>query len=312
MQDAKPMQDVNTKAKAPTQRPAEPPRPQPSGKSPIRSASLPPIPPRYIRASIAAMVLGIVGLAVYFYWQNSILYPSTDDATLQADVVRIAPLISGPVKEVNVHDNQKVEAGRVLVVLDSAPYEAGLKQAQAKLAQAQQQAQAAGANSQAAAAAKGAVEQAEAAVAEAQRQVDSATITAPVSGIVGKVRVRPGTVVQAGTTLFPLVDTSNWWVEANFKETDLSRIAAGQHAWVKVDLYPDHEFSGEVESISPASGVAFSLLPPENGTGNWVKVTQRFPVRVKLDLKDDDPAPRIGASAYVTIDTSKNSDGQPQ
>jgi membrane fusion protein (multidrug efflux system) len=104
--------------------------------------------------------------------------------------------------------------------------------------------------------------------------------------------------------LFPLVDTSKWWVDANFKETDLSRIEPGQKATITVDIFPSHEFTGKVESVSPASGAAFSLLPSENSTGSWVKTTQRFPVRVSLTLKPDDPEMRIGASATVTVDTT--------
>ncbi len=105
-------------------------------------------------------------------------------------------------------------------------------------------------------------------------------------------------------SLFPLVDTSKWWLDANFKETDLARIEPGQKATISIDLFPSHEFTGEVEAVSPASGSAFSLLPPENSTGSWVKTTQRFPVRVSLTLQPDDPEMRIGASASVTIDTT--------
>ncbi len=104
--------------------------------------------------------------------------------------------------------------------------------------------------------------------------------------------------------LFPIVDSANWWVDANFKETDLTRIHPGQKATISVDMYPDHEFSGVVEAVGPASTAAFSLLPPQNASGNWIKLTQRFPVRVSITLKPDDPAMRVGASANVTVDTT--------
>jgi membrane fusion protein (multidrug efflux system) len=99
------------------------------------------------------------------------------------------------------------------------------------------------------------------------------------------------------------VDTHEWWVDANFKETDLHRIHPGQPAQITLDMYPGVTFHGEVLSVSPASGAAFSLLPPENATGNWVKVTQRFPV--KVSVLDPDPAfaLHIGASSTVTINT---------
>jgi membrane fusion protein (multidrug efflux system) len=86
----------------------------------------------------------------------------------------------------------------------------------------------------------------------------------------------PGSFVHAGAPLFTLVETREVWVDANFKETDLPRIEPGQPAEVQIDLLPGESFQGRVESLSPASGTAFSLLPPENATGNWVKVTQRF------------------------------------
>jgi membrane fusion protein (multidrug efflux system) len=104
--------------------------------------------------------------------------------------------------------------------------------------------------------------------------------------------------------IIPIVENANWWIDANFKETDLTRIRAGQKATVTIDIYPGQEFSGTVEAISPVSTNAFSLLPPENATGSWIKLTQRFPVHVGLTLKPGDPQMRLGASANVTVDTT--------
>ena len=109
--------------------------------------------------------------------------------------------------------------------------------------------------------------------------------------------------MQAGQKLFGLVDDSQWWVDVNFKETQLKRIKAGQPAEVELDMY-NHKYHGTVQSISYASGNTFSLLPAENATGNWVKVTQRFPVRVTLENESDFPL-RVGASSNVTVDTNK-------
>lgn len=150
---------------------------------------------------------------------------------------------------------------------------------------------------------------AETALSQARLQLSYTTVEAPTDGIVGDVTIRPGTIVANGGALFPLVDTSKWWVDANFKETDLARARVGQHARIQVDIYPGVTLDGVVESLSPASGAAFSLLPPENATGNWVKVTQRFPVRIRVtgaaahshDL-------RIGASCTVRIDTTQKVD----
>jgi membrane fusion protein (multidrug efflux system) len=144
---------------------------------------------------------------------------------------------------------------------------------------------------------------AEAEVAQARLDLSYTRITAVVSGILGEITLRPGTMVQAGQMLFPLLDDKTFWVDANYKETDLHRIHSGQSATIAVDMYPDKTFNGVVESISPASGVAFSLLPPENATGNWVKVTQRFPVRVRITDTSSRYPLRIGASSHVTIDT---------
>lgn len=131
-------------------------------------------------------------------------------------------------------------------------------------------------------------------------------VSAPADGWVSDLSLRPGTTVGAGTPLFALIEGSNWWVDANFKETDIARIRVGQPATVQLDMYPGVTFDGEVDSISAGSGAVFSVLPPENATGNWVKVTQRFTVRVAIvnpSPADDRPL-RVGASASVTIDTS--------
>ncbi|GFO81598.1 MAG: hypothetical protein A49_12250 [Methyloceanibacter sp.] len=146
----------------------------------------------------------------------------------------------------------------------------------------------------------------------AAAQLDKATedrvkthVVAPGDGWVSNVRVRPGAVMGAGTPAFPLVEAGDWWVDANFKETDLARIQQGQPATIKLDMYPGYTIQGTVESISPGSGALFSVLPPENATGNWVKVTQRFPVRIKITSTNDPRRPlRVGATATVRVDTT--------
>jgi membrane fusion protein, multidrug efflux system len=129
--------------------------------------------------------------------------------------------------------------------------------------------------------------------------------TAPSNGIVSNVTLRPGTTVQAGAPQFAIIEGNRWWVDANFKETDLARIKIGQPAEVRLDMYPGVTFDGTVESISSGSGATFSVLPPENASGNWVKVTQRFPVRISLDNTPADKPLRVGASTWVMIDTTK-------
>ncbi len=139
---------------------------------------------------------------------------------------------------------------------------------------------------------------------QARLNLAHSSIRAPASGYVTKLSLRPGDIIDAGVALFAIIDKSEWWVDANFKETNIGRIQTGQEATIHVDSYPGVPFRGVVQSISRGSGAAFSLFPPENATGNWVKVTQRVSVRVKI-LNPDSLYPlRIGTSAIVTINTS--------
>ena len=116
----------------------------------------------------------------------------------------------------------------------------------------------------------------------------------------------PDPSYAANGPLFSLVEDTGCRVDANFKETDLARIRPGQPATVEIDMYAGLELEGHVVSIGAGSGASFSLLPAQNATGNWVKVTQRFPVRIAIDTRPDDPAMqlRLGASSSVTVDTT--------
>ena len=142
---------------------------------------------------------------------------------------------------------------------------------------------------------------AEARVGQARLDLERARVTAPTSGTVASLTLRPGSTVSAQAPVFSIISDRDFWVDANFKETQLRRVRPGQRARVVTDVYPDHVFSGEVQSLSGGSGTAFSLLPPQNATGNWVKVTQRVPVRVRI--LDPDPAHplRIGTTANVEV-----------
>ena len=128
-------------------------------------------------------------------------------------------------------------------------------------------------------------------------------IAAPADGIIAQVdKLQKGQYVTAGTPLFSLIGI-NVWVEANFKETDLTYMRPGQEVTVDVDTYPNHNFKGTVSGISPGTGSEFAILPPQNATGNWVKIVQRVPVRIKLSPGPDDPPLRSGMSATVEVDT---------
>jgi membrane fusion protein (multidrug efflux system) len=144
---------------------------------------------------------------------------------------------------------------------------------------------------------------AKAALDQAKLNLSYTKIIAPANGQIVNFTSRVGDIVQPNIALFDLVEQSSWWVDANFKETQLSRLKPGLPATIIVDMYPDHVFHGLIDSISPGSGAAFAILPPENATGNWVKVTQRIPVKVIITDTSTDFPLRIGSSATVTINT---------
>jgi membrane fusion protein (multidrug efflux system) len=144
---------------------------------------------------------------------------------------------------------------------------------------------------------------AEADLAVAELNLEHCIVRAPIDGVVAKRSVEVGQIVQPGQPLLALVPLNDVWVVANFKETQLTRIRPGQPAEVRIDSFPGVVFSGTVNSISAGTGSRFSLLPPENATGNWVKVVQRVPVKILLNSKAvGNPQPlRAGMSAVVTV-----------
>jgi membrane fusion protein (multidrug efflux system) len=144
---------------------------------------------------------------------------------------------------------------------------------------------------------------AEATVANARLQLSYAVLTAPANGVVARRAVEVGALVQPGQTLMSLLPTDTVWVTANLKETEIEAVTPGDAAEFTVDAYPGHQFRGHVESISPATGARFALLPPDNATGNFTKVVQRVPVRIAVDSPDPGFPLRPGMSVVVTIKT---------
>ncbi len=143
--------------------------------------------------------------------------------------------------------------------------------------------------------------QAAAKLDQARLNLSYTVVRAPAPGVVTKVNVRPGNMLAAGSPAFPLVEANSVWVVANFKETALTHMHPGQRVRVTVDSYPGRTWKGHVQSISPGSGEVFSLLPPQNATGNWVKVTQRIPVRISIEGGQSGPVLRAGMSAEVDV-----------
>ena len=223
-------------------------------------------------------------------------------ATLNFD--RQAQLLEQQSTPQAVYDNVKA---------DKEGAEAALKIAKAQVAVLRKQASAASssvtnARNQASVAGEGttlaklAVEQARAALETARLQLSYTIITAPATGIVSDKSVQVGQVVSPGQPLMRVANDSRVWVVANFKETQMGEMRVGQAAEVKVDAYPDKKFKAKVESVSPATGAKFSMLPPDNATGNFVKVTQRLPVKIAFTDKADPATPlRPGMSVAVTV-----------
>lgn len=277
------------------------------------------------KKNILITSISFVCLFSFLYWVYGVFFISTDDAYVNANVVQIAPRVTGAIADLHVKNNQFVTAGENLFDLDPQPFQISLAQAQAqvemnnaalKLAQVTanrtikleknkyaslQENDSAQSNLESA---NATVKLAQANLMQAQLNLHYTEIAAPANGWVTNVSLRVGDIANANQPLFELISDDEFWIDANFKETDIHRIHLGQKTKISVDMYPHHTFLGIVESISGGSGSAFSLLPPENATGNWVKVTQRVPVRIRIINPDISHYPlRIGTTATVTIHT---------
>lgn len=146
--------------------------------------------------------------------------------------------------------------------------------------------------------------QAKAALDDARRNLDHTIVRAPMAGTATQVdNIQLGRFVAAGMPVLSVIDDSAPWVEANPKETDITYLRVGQKATLDVDSFPNHTFKGTVIAVSPGTGAQFSILPPQNATGNWVKVVQRVPVRIAFDKDEDTHLLRAGMSVNVAIDT---------
>jgi len=239
------------------------------------------------------------------------------------DVERLKPLIAKDEISQQQYDAAMATAASQTAATDSVQAqvkeaELGIRVAESKLAQAsvgRQQASAQLKEAQTApeqvtasrarlAAAEAKVRQNEAMVKQAELNLEYATVKAPVKGIVSRKSVEVGQVIQAGQALMTVIPLDRVWVTANFKETQLDKMRPGQRVKIEVDAYGGRDFSGKVESLAAATGSRFSLLPPDNATGNYVKVVQRVPVRILLDEgQDPEHLLRPGMSVVPTVYT---------
>jgi membrane fusion protein (multidrug efflux system) len=266
---------------------------------------------------IGGLCAGVVLIGVFLYWLHARNFESTDDAYTTTHVHEISARVAGTVERVDVDDNQLVKAGQRLVVLDQRDFRVAVEQARAQVLQRRAAAQQARANldhaqqdydrftklshekvvskqdldnaTAALRSGKGAMDAAtadlataEAALHNAELQLSYTTIVAPADGVVGKKTVETGMRIQPGQALMAVVER-NVWVLGNFKETQIARMRVGQHVDVKIDSIPDHKFSAHIDSLQPGTGAVFSLLPPDNATGNFTKIVQRVPVKIVFD-----------------------------
>jgi membrane fusion protein (multidrug efflux system) len=128
-------------------------------------------------------------------------------------------------------------------------------------------------------------------------------VSAPAAGTVSNMKLQPGEHVEKGAPIFSLIESGSIWIEANFKETQLTHIRLGQSAQVTADAYPDAPWPARVSTIAPATGAEFAILPPQNATGNWVKVVQRIPVLLQVEGRAGQPPLRAGMTVTVAVDT---------
>ncbi len=354
---------------------AEHDSPSPSAPAPSHAPAAPPAPRRARRLLRSTLLLlgPIVALSVgaYVYYTSGRVV-ETDNAYVKADVGIVSAEIAGPIAALNVHENQRVEAGDVLFTIDDRPFRVALERANAQLAaiddfvestrasyrQALEQLALARTNAayeqreldrlaelsarklasevdldeqrherdvanQQISVTERALEQirarlggdldrpvteqaaylaAKSARDAAALDLEHAVVRAPFAGIASRVPTL-GQYVQPGAPIMTIVADRGMWIEANFKETDLTHVAADQPVDIRLDTYPDRRWRGRVESISQATGAEFSVIPSQNATGNWVKVAQRIPVRIAIETRGDDPSLRAGMSAVVDIDT---------
>ncbi len=257
------------------------------------------------------LIIGLLALFIvsYFIYQH-VIYVETDNAQVEAPTVMLAAKISGYIKDVRINDGQKVKKDDVLIQIDSRDYKSVFDSATSELlslearkkdaeknyyriknlfAQAvvsSQQLDTATANYNEI---KARYDSAASKVIQSQLNLDNTQIKAPSDGIIARKSAEIGQLATPGNPLIGFVSSESRWIIANFKETEIENIKVGKKVDIQIDAVSGKKFSGEVESISSATGATFTLLPPDNATGNFTKVVQRVPVKIKfLNLTTED------------------------
>ena len=294
---------------------------------------------------LLGLVVAVAACGFWFYWSFiGSRYESTDNAYTAAEVALITAEVEGSVAEVRVVDSQKVKRGDVLVVIDATDVKLVKAQAEAQLSRAKAQLAAATADaeratidlkrraglvgsgsvsgdeltrvrngfhsaSSALAAAQAEVALAEARLDKSKIDVDRTVIRSPVDGVIARRQVQLGQRVQPSTPLLSVVPVEEMYVNANFKEVQLKDVRPGQEVELVSDLYGDHVvFHGVIDGFNGGTGAAFALIPAQNATGNWIKVVQRLPVRIRLDAAELQAHPLwVGLSMKATVDLRSRS-----
>jgi membrane fusion protein (multidrug efflux system) len=256
-------------------------------------------------------------------------YVTTDNAYVAAEVAQITPSVDGTIKSVNVTDTQSVKTGDILVVIDDIDAQLGVVRASGEFAKAQTDltraeldlkrrkalsssgsiAEEELSNAENAyRVAKAAFDTTKANVDQAVVDLQRTVIRSPIDGVVVKREVQLGQKVRAGTPLMSVVPMAEVYVNANFKENKLSKVKLDQSVELVSDLYGDDVvYHGHVVGLSGGTGAAFSLIPAQNATGNWIKVVQRLPVRIALDKDELERHPlQVGLSMTAKINVRKN------
>jgi membrane fusion protein, multidrug efflux system len=270
---------------------------------------------------VVGVIVGIV--VIYFVYQH-IRYVETDDAQVDAHSVMLAAKVGGYILKVNINEGQQVKKGDVLVEIDDRDYQAQLVQAKANLVSAEARKNEAeknyhrltdlyrqgGVSQQQFDNATSTFSETKAAYDSLQAQVELVTlnlsfakIQAPSDGYIAKRSVEVGQLAAPGVPLIGFVSNEERWVTANFKETEIEDVKTGAKVNIDVDAIGSMDFEGVVDSVSSATGATFTLIPPDNATGNFTKVVQRVPVRIRLEKigAKEIELLRAGLSAVVKV-----------
>lgn len=276
-------------------------------------------------ATTVILVASCVG--AYFgvkYAMNQMAVVSTDNASVTGHVYMLSFQIPGKVTQILVTENERVNKGQLIATIDDSEYQLKVAQAEAELAA--HNVRLGELNSsyrriaslfESQAATKQQLELAEAGYNEMNERLKAkqsfieqsklhiaySKLYAPADGVVGKKAIEPGLYVRPGQPVVGMVGSEERWIVANFKETEIAGLKPGMPVSIKIDAIEDKQFEGEIESIGNSTGSTFSLLPPDNATGNFTKVTQRIPARIKFkNLKEEDISRlHLGLSAIVAV-----------